>query len=356
MAKYTKFGIKKYINEIDNVEDYKSLNIIKDKENNLDVINKSYLNILNECSKNNNTNIENWLINSFNSCRYDVFITLYGFCIKDVLYNIKYKFNDIFNTLNITFETLIDDPLNNAKFVLWEYFSKNNIDPIDYLIYNTKTNNNIINIGIGHEGYLAQLFKIFKNDPIFCIKEKKHIVCTFCQYKYEIEINNLNQFILITKDNLNFINIEDAIASKQNVLSREYCPNCQKDEIDKLYPKCKVQYCIDNFPVFLFILFDMDYNDLLENKEKIKIFSNCFIKFTNNIKYEFKGIGIAENINHFTTYIHNYQGSINKFGLNKGLNYFHDGCANNGCFVQIEENLNNFIDIHIPYINIYKKF
>ena len=69
-----------------------------------------------------------------------------------------------------------------------------------------------------------------------------------------------------------------------------------------------------------------------------------------------KGCCCAESINHFTSFLNNYNCSIKKFGLIKVFGCFHDGCKNNGSFIQISENLLKFFDKHIPYILIYKKF
>jgi len=144
-SKYSKFGIEKYTNNY----------TIEDNEENS--------NKINECS----SYIKyHWLHNKNNSCRYDCFITIYGFCIKDYLYQINYKFNDNFNILNLTFEDLLKNPTSNSKFILWDYFAKSGIEPI-----NPNINKNIN--GLDEEGFITQLFKIFKNDIIFCLDEKK---------------------------------------------------------------------------------------------------------------------------------------------------------------------------------------
>jgi hypothetical protein len=66
--------------------------------------------------------------------------------------------------------------------------------------------------------------------------------------------------------------MEEAIVDKQNNLSRKFCPNCEKECCDKSYPKCRAENLIDNFPLFLFILFGISYEDLKLHKEKIKNF------------------------------------------------------------------------------------
>ena len=60
------------------------------------------------------------------------------------MYKVNYNFNNIFNTLNITFDDLLENPQSNSKFTLWEYFYRNNIDPIDYLNNSENSENNNI--------------------------------------------------------------------------------------------------------------------------------------------------------------------------------------------------------------------
>ena len=43
------------------------------------------------------------------------------------------------------------------------------------------------------------------------------------------------------------------------------------------------------------------------------------------------------------------------FNLEKGKYYLHDSLNNNGNFIELTEDINNYFDIHIPYILIYKK-
>lgn len=93
------------------------------------------------------------------------------------MYKVNYNFNNIFNTLNITFDDLLENPQSNSKFTLWEYFYRNNIDPIDYLNNSENSENN--NNCIGLEGYIAQLFKIFKGDNTICIFEKNRWYANF---------------------------------------------------------------------------------------------------------------------------------------------------------------------------------
>ena len=48
-----------------------------------------------------------------------------------------------------------------------------------------------------------------------------------------------------------------------------FCPNCQKNDKDKNFFKCKIKYSIKSFPKFLFVIFDMGYDDLITNKNNI---------------------------------------------------------------------------------------
>ena len=255
-AKKTKLGLDKYL-------EFKDINININEKNPKQITETNYNNIH-----------KSWLINSQNSCRYDVFITLYGFCIKDTLYKENYKFNDIFNTLNLTFEDLIENPLSNSKFALWEYFYQQKIDPIDYL-KNTSNkdclNNNSNCVGL--EGYIAQLFIIFKGDNTFCIYEKKQIICQFCNNIIETPNNAINQFIQISKNDLIYTGIEESFLNKLKTDSMEFCSNCQKDINERTFKKCKIAYIVESYPIFLFIIFDMGFNELLTYKDKIIFFS-----------------------------------------------------------------------------------
>ena len=84
------------------------------------------------------------------------------------------------------------------------------------------------------------------------------------------------------------------------------------------------------------ITISVDYkNDVLK-------FTNLNICFIGNVNNTFKDCCCAELKNHFTTFLYDINESFEKYGIIKGLNYFHDGSKYNGCI--------NFLNYHIPYI------
>ena len=187
------------------------------------------------------------------------------------------------------------------------------------------------------------------------MKKKKIIKCLYFNYIYKEDVLLLNQFIQLGKADFNYKCIEDFIISRKNVLSKEFCPKCQSSDDLKLYPKCKIEYINENYPNFMFILFDLNYLELVGEKIKIISFTNEKLSFTNEDKYELKTIILAESINHFTCFLNKYEGIDNIYGFKNGLNYFHDGLKLNGDFIEINENLKEFLKSHLPYILIYKK-
>lgn len=105
MWNFTKFGLDKYV---ENKELNNTINDI----------------IIDKKLESNKAINNSWLINSKNSCRYDFFITLYGFCIKESLYKDNYNFNNIFNTLNIIFDDLTEIQKVNWNFLYGIFLSK----------------------------------------------------------------------------------------------------------------------------------------------------------------------------------------------------------------------------------------
>ena len=71
--------------------------------------------------------------------------------------------------------------------------------------------NNVIGNGLGSNGYIIQLFKIFKNNDIFCIKEQKQEICgIYINVKlYDMEYHNL--IISINKGYVMFKSIDQIL-------------------------------------------------------------------------------------------------------------------------------------------------
>ena len=96
--KFSKFGLSKYLNNNNTFSKDSTENIIfttNDLFNNNSIINE-------------NINVEkNWLVNTMNSCRYDCFITIYGFCLRDIIKNNNINCNEFIIILDKTFEELL---------------------------------------------------------------------------------------------------------------------------------------------------------------------------------------------------------------------------------------------------------
>ena len=129
--------------------------------------------------------------------------------------------------------------------------------------------------------FVCQLFSIFKNSDIFCIKEHRE---EYCQIWNNIKIypHNLhNHFIIIDEQGLSLNSIEDNL----NVsLVYDGLMIYEKCNFGKAYPTSRIYYYIDQYPKFLFVLFDLgSYMQLLSNKQNIIKLSKNELNFQNQI-------------------------------------------------------------------------
>ena len=109
--KHTKFGKEKFSNSAQLKSEF--------TENNL---------------KNNNSIANNWLINKFNNCRYNAFITLFYFTISSFIDNLNeenIKDLKILNGLIIKLSKEVNDKNYNDIII---FFQKNNYDVNNKLI------------------------------------------------------------------------------------------------------------------------------------------------------------------------------------------------------------------------------
>ena len=258
-------------------------------------------------------------------------------------------------------EDVTDENLNNIIiFFQTNKFDSNN-EIKDKLIYEKKDNKNnqllshlntSTTINYSSSGYVNQLFSIFKNIDNFCKKESKFKDCSFCGKKDTIIINGSYHFVLI---NENII----ILKNKFNILVENYkeiysydC-ECQNNRIEKLC--CvKIKYNIVKYPDFLFVLFDLNYDSLVKNKEYIVLICESKILLNINIEYELKSAICCPFRNHFNVIIFSPAGSVinNNFSMNKIYN--HDGCLNNGKIVSLNSG-DDWRSLGIPHILIYKK-
>ena len=151
--------------------------------------------------KNTYTIADKWLINKFNSCRYDAFITLFYFTISSFINSLnENSIEDIkeLNDLIIKLSKDVNDKNYNDIII---FFQKNNYDTNNKLIdqivseQDETKKSNLINqlkidtgIDFTSSGYAAQLFSIFKNKKYFCFLENTTSECIICQKKSNIII------------------------------------------------------------------------------------------------------------------------------------------------------------------------
>ena len=109
-----------------------------------------------------------------------------------------------------------------------------------------------------------------------------------------------------------------------------------------------------SYPIFLFLLNNIQYTELTKYKEKIyKLLDNIIIV---NLRAEYRWIGLlcAPSINHFNPIIFNSIGlSINNNFTPNNI-YYHDGMLNNGCINALKDG-EDWKNIGIPYIVLCKK-
>ena len=221
-----------------------------------------------------------------NSCRYDAFLTIYGFILKDRLIIHKVLFTDNLKILDATFNQLLDDPNNNSVINFWKYCNHEKIDPID----------------VGNEGYVNELFKIFPKNEIFCIIETINNKCDFCYYNIIKDNPAINLFVQINPENLFLSGIEESFWAKYSNKTYVYCPNCQNNNNEKEFKRCTIEYSVKSFPNFLFILFDMDYSQIKNNKLDIIKFSTPFLELNIDNKYDLIGGICIPFRNHYTVF------------------------------------------------------
>ena len=165
--KHTKFGKEKFINSISIKTDIKEKNI-----------------------KNNNTIANKWLINKFNNCLYNAFITLFYFTICPFINElISDNLTDLkdLSDLIIKLSKEVNDKNYNDIII---FLQKNNYDVNNKLIDQIVSENdeskktdlinqlkNDIGIDFTSSGYAAQLFSIFRNNNYFCFRENKTSEC-----------------------------------------------------------------------------------------------------------------------------------------------------------------------------------
>lgn len=108
-------SIEKLINE-DNYNIDFNLKKTKFEDKYNDKLNKD------EENENTNNNNINWLKWSNNCCRYDAFLTLYSFVIKNNIINIHDNCNEYIKFLDARTNELLNEPTNEKRLEIWKYF------------------------------------------------------------------------------------------------------------------------------------------------------------------------------------------------------------------------------------------
>lgn len=186
-------------------------------------------------------------------------------------------------------------------------------------------------------------------------EEKALFNCEYCGYNETKDNESINQFWQIGQDDLQYSGLEELFFLKYKNMIKIFCPKCQNIEEENNFKKCYVQYRIKSYHYVLFVLFDLDYNDLINNKNNIISYCKDNLSFEENINYKLMGIICAPMINHFICIIFNFQGLNSKFLMKNGSNYIHDGCNNEGKIIEVSGNIKDILFIHIPYILIFRK-
>ena len=115
----------------------------------------------------------------------------------------------------------------------------------------------------------------------------------------------------------------------------------------------KVKYNIENYPIFIIVLFDMAYKNLLKYKDNIYNNIEDIIFLNINKEYKLKGIISIPNFNHYCCVIFNLRGSYLNDYFQSNYIYYHDGMLNEGKISKIKEG-EDWRDLGIHYILIYQ--
>ena len=99
-----------------------------------------------------------------------------------LLYSYK-KIN--FDSNNLKIDEIINETDEEKKMLLIE-----NLNIVDSIDFSSSVN-------------AAQLFSIFNNNPLFCLKENKETECIICGTKKTEEIRKMRPFFYINNTNIN---------------------------------------------------------------------------------------------------------------------------------------------------------
>ena len=206
-------------------------------------------------------------------------------------------------------------------------------------------------------GSIAQLFIIVKDNPNFCLLEKKLLSCSKCSKEYPMIPKYRNLLITISADELQYENISNIFLDKKYTDAIELCPICSNSYFK--IKTCKVKYNVESLPYYLIFILDVDSSQLFELSESIlKIFDNTININNNDINNLYSLISSIcyKDENHFKICFNKIsQNILNSILLNNTL-YYHDGNENSG-IIQILIDYSELYDLKnaYPYIFVYEK-
>lgn len=280
--------------------------------------------------------------------------SMYTFCIFVFIQNKYPVINISLKEIHYLITEIKIYPVLEKRNKLWNYCINKKIDILE-------TDNNdrsvVINNGFGLNGYIVQLFSIFKDIKYFCIKEKRLEICQICSRTKEFSENFHSHLITINENNIKLSNIETILSYSLIFDGLVKCDFCNFE--DNLLT-CRISYKIIEFPKYLFVLFDLSsYQMILNNVVFIKKLLVDKLSFNENVNYNLKGIITTPFHIHFTFYINhlNLENILGDLELNK--NYYYDDLEFDGCFQELDgiDSLFNYDNkVILPYIVIYEKF
>ena len=264
--------------------------------------------------------VNGWLIQRFNNCRYNAFITLFYFVYSSFIKELKDdNINKFLIELNEMIIKLSNDISDKNYYDIIFFLQKNKFDSNNYLIDEIikeedeekkaeliKKMSTNLTLETTSSGYINQLFSIFKNNPNFCLQEKKYSECILCGRKNLELIKEIQPFIYVNKNNIFLKNIFNILLEE---CKERYIYDCQcrrNEKEDLIYTK--VKYTLESYPCYLNILFDMTFQDLENNKENIFKIAEDIIFLNKNIEYKLKGIIALPSYNHYICIIFNPMG------------------------------------------------
>ena len=211
---------------------------------------------------------------------------------------------------NSLIDKIINEDDNEKKSILIDQMNKDN------------------SIDFNSSGYVAQLFSLFKNNEQFCLIETKNTECILCGKKISEKVKDSSPFIFIKKDYINENHIYNILLNKYKEIYSYDC-ECRKGSKEDVLCT-KIKYNIESYLKILFILFDMNYEELNDNKNPILKLIEDTIILNFNVEYKLSGIIACPSFNHYNAIIFNPLGCNIDKAFSVNFIYYHDGTSNNG--------------------------